>query len=87
MQLRIQKPFYGNQQGRVLHLTVWVNGSQLQVKTLLGQPLYSRHCGPDAEQWHEAMQQEMDSFRKHGVWKLTVLPEGRKAIGSKWFLK
>ena len=42
--------------------------------------------GPDAEQWHEAMQQEMDSLHKHGNWKIIELPEGRKANGS-GFLK
>lgn len=43
--------------------------------------------GPDADQWHKAMQQEMDSLHKHDVWNLTELPEGRKAIGSKWVFR
>ncbi|KAK3747962.1 hypothetical protein QZH41_007086 [Actinostola sp. cb2023] len=38
--------------------------------------------GPDADQWHVAMQQEMDSLHKHDVWNLTELPDGRKAVGS-----
>ena len=26
--------------------------------------------GPDADQWHSAMQQEMNSLHKHDVWNL-----------------
>ena len=43
--------------------------------------------GPYAEQWHKAMQQEINSLHKHDVWTLTELPEGRKVIGSKWVFK
>lgn len=43
--------------------------------------------GPYAEQWHKAMQQEINSLHKHNVWTLTELPEGRKVIGSKWVFK
>ena len=43
--------------------------------------------GSDAEQWHDAMEQEMDSLDKHGVWNLTKLPDRRKAIGSKWVFR
>ncbi|KAK3725314.1 hypothetical protein QZH41_002591 [Actinostola sp. cb2023] len=43
--------------------------------------------GPDADQWHVAMQQEMDSLHKHDVWNLTELPDGRKAVGSKWVFR
>lgn len=40
-----------------------------------------------AEQWHKAMQQEINSLHKHDFWTLTELPEGRKVIGSKWVFK
>ncbi|KAK3719576.1 hypothetical protein QZH41_006798 [Actinostola sp. cb2023] len=43
--------------------------------------------GPDADQWHVAMQQEMDSLHKHDVWNITELPDGRKAVGSKWVFR
>ena len=35
----------------------------------------------------EAMQQEIDSLQDYGVWELTELPEGRKAVGCKWVFK
>ena len=44
-------------------------------------------CGPNAERWHEAMQQEMDSLQEHDVWELTELPKDRKAVGCKWVFK
>ena len=43
--------------------------------------------GPNAQQWCEAMQQEIDSLQDYGVWELTELPEGRKAVGCKWVFK
>ena len=44
-------------------------------------------CGPNAERWHEAMQQEMDSLQEHDVWELTELPKDRKAVECKWVFK
>jgi hypothetical protein len=44
-------------------------------------------CGPNAERWHEAMQQEMDSLQEHDVWELTELSKDRKAVGCKWVFK
>ena len=41
----------------------------------------------DSEHWHQAMQNEMKSLYEHNVWELTDLPEGRKAVGSKWVFK
>ena len=43
--------------------------------------------GPGADQWRDAIQQEMNSLHTHDVWNLTELPEGRKAIGSKWVFR
>nr|GEU78615.1 hypothetical protein [Tanacetum cinerariifolium] len=37
--------------------------------------------------WIDAMNQEMDALLRNGTWKLVDLPEGRKAIGSKWIYK
>ena len=34
--------------------------------------------------WASAMEEEMQSLKKNKTWKLTQLPEGRKAIGCKW---
>ncbi|GJW18123.1 ribonuclease H-like domain-containing protein [Tanacetum coccineum] len=37
--------------------------------------------------WTNAMNQEMDALLRDGTWELVDLPEGRKAIGSKWIYK
>ena len=37
--------------------------------------------------WKEAMNNEIESLKKHEVWDLVKLPAGRKAIGSKWIFK
>ena len=39
---------------------------------------------PDKEKWKEAIDKEMDSLLSHEVGHLTTLPNGKKAIGSKW---
>ena len=38
-------------------------------------------------EWIDAMQTEIDSLYDSGVWDLIPLPEGRKAVGSKWVYK
>ena len=43
--------------------------------------------GPEGTQWHDAMQQEIDSLCKHDVWELTELPDGKQAIRSKWVFR
>ncbi|GJV17424.1 ribonuclease H-like domain-containing protein, partial [Tanacetum coccineum] len=37
--------------------------------------------------WTDAINQEMDALLRNDTWKLVNLPEGRKAIGSKWIYK
>ncbi|GJW95157.1 ribonuclease H-like domain-containing protein [Tanacetum coccineum] len=37
--------------------------------------------------WIEVMNQEMNALLRNGTWELVELPEGRKAIGSKWIYK
>jgi Reverse transcriptase (RNA-dependent DNA polymerase) len=41
----------------------------------------------DKASWLEAMNKEMESLCANDVWDLVQLPEGRKAVGSKWVLK
>jgi hypothetical protein len=42
---------------------------------------------PNALEWKKAMNAELESIKKNEVYTLTKLPEGRKAIGSKWVFK
>ncbi|CAI7845165.1 unnamed protein product [Closterium sp. NIES-54] len=41
----------------------------------------------DAEEWKKAMESELKSIEENGTWGLVELPEGRKAITSKWLFK
>ncbi|CAI5746912.1 unnamed protein product [Peronospora destructor] len=38
----------------------------------------------NAKNWKEACHSELDSLRKNKTWDLVPLPQGRKAIGSRW---
>ena len=40
-----------------------------------------------ADEWLEACQYDMDALAHLGVWHLEPLPEGRKAVKSKWVFK
>ncbi|CAI7736451.1 unnamed protein product [Closterium sp. NIES-54] len=40
----------------------------------------------DTEEWKKAMESELKSIEENGTWELVELPEGRKAITSKWLL-
>ncbi|CAI7872846.1 unnamed protein product [Closterium sp. NIES-54] len=41
----------------------------------------------DFEEWKKAMESELKSIEENGTWELVELPEGRKAITSKWLFK
>ncbi|CAI7871281.1 unnamed protein product [Closterium sp. NIES-53] len=41
----------------------------------------------DAEEWKKAMDSELKSIEENDTWELVELPEGRKAITSKWLFK
>ncbi|CAI7880050.1 unnamed protein product [Closterium sp. NIES-54] len=41
----------------------------------------------DDEEWKKAMESELKSIEENGTWELVELPEGRKAITSKWLFK
>ncbi|CAI7849252.1 unnamed protein product [Closterium sp. NIES-53] len=41
----------------------------------------------DAEEWKKAMESELKSIEENDTWELVELPEGRKAITSKWLFK
>ncbi|CAI7838477.1 unnamed protein product [Closterium sp. NIES-53] len=41
----------------------------------------------DAKEWKKAMESELKSIEENGTWELVELPEGRRAITSKWLFK
>jgi hypothetical protein len=42
---------------------------------------------PDRESWHKACEEEMEAHQVNGTWEVVKLPAGKRAIGSRWFLK
>ena len=42
---------------------------------------------PEKAKWKNAMGKEMQSLKANGVWELTTLPPGKKAISCKWVYK
>ena len=45
------------------------------------------YASPDADDWKEAVQSEMDSILSNGTWELTERPYGCKPVGCKWVFK
>ena len=45
------------------------------------------YASPDADDWKEAVQSEMDSILSNGTWELTERPYGCKPVGCKWAFK
>lgn len=43
--------------------------------------------GVHANQWKNAIQDEIDSLKKNNTWTLSHLPKGRKVVGTKWVFK
>ncbi|GJS32479.1 putative RNA-directed DNA polymerase [Tanacetum coccineum] len=50
------------------------------------EPKYFKQAAQDAR-WREAMQKEVKALEKNGTWTLEYLPEGKRAIDSKWVYK
>jgi len=42
---------------------------------------------PDGKQWEKAALTEYESILRNQTWEIVDLPQGRKAIGSKWVFK
>lgn len=51
------------------------------------QTLKAATSDDDADKWIQAINEEMHSHKLNGTWTLTNLPEGKKAIKSKWVFK
>ena len=43
--------------------------------------------GTEKSMWEKAMEVEMQSLEENNIWDFVELPEGRRAIGSKWVYK
>ena len=43
--------------------------------------------GPKKSMWEKAMEVEMQLLEENNIWDFVELPEGRRAIGSKWVYK
>jgi hypothetical protein len=41
----------------------------------------------DTDLWHTACEEEMEAHRLNGTWEIVKLPPGKRAIGSRWFMK
>ncbi|GJR64379.1 putative RNA-directed DNA polymerase [Tanacetum coccineum] len=50
------------------------------------EPKCFKQAAQDAR-WREAMQKEVKALEKNGTWTLEYLPEGKRAIDSKWVYK
>ena len=44
-------------------------------------------ASPDADDWKEAVNSEMDSILSNGTWELSERPYGCKPVGCKWVFK
>ncbi|CAI7920752.1 unnamed protein product [Closterium sp. NIES-53] len=56
---------------------------------ILGEPATLKEAleSSDAEEWKKAMESELKIIEENGTCELVELPEGRKAITSKWLFK
>ncbi|CAI7885214.1 unnamed protein product [Closterium sp. NIES-53] len=56
---------------------------------MLGEPATFKEAleSSDAEEWKKAMESKLKSIEENDTWELVELPEGRKAITSKWLFK
>ncbi|CAI7933820.1 unnamed protein product [Closterium sp. NIES-54] len=57
------------------------------MSALAGAALIVGDDNDDAEEWKKAMESELKSIEENGTWELVELPEGQKAITSKWLFK
>ena len=45
------------------------------------------YAAPDADDWKETVQSEIDSILPNGTWELTKRPYGCEPVGCKWVFK
>ncbi|CAI5974422.1 unnamed protein product [Closterium sp. NIES-64] len=60
-----------------------------EVQQMPGEPATLKEAleSSDAEEWKKAMESELKSIEENDTFELVELPEGRKAITSKWLFK
>jgi hypothetical protein len=59
------------------------NSASITEPTLYKQ---SQQCF-EAQLWHTACEEEMEAHSVNGIWEIVKLPPGKRAIGSRWFMK
>ena len=65
----------------------WVNLAKTESVSTEPKNVNQALSSKDADQWKQAMENEINSLKKNKVWSLVKLPQGKKAIGSKWIFK
>ena len=67
------------------HYGVWVYSANTTFKkpTTVREALESN----EGEEWHSAMEKEMESIHNSDVWDLVELPTGKRLVGNKWVFK
>ncbi|KAK1630608.1 hypothetical protein QYE76_004923 [Lolium multiflorum] len=62
-------------------------GRQVNTVTASNADGYEAYASPDADDWKEAVHNEMDSILSNGTWELSERPHGCKHVGCKWVFK
>lgn len=47
---------------------------------------YEALNGPEADQWRQAMQEELQSFKENDAWEIVDIPTGASIVQNKWVL-
>ena len=65
------------------------SANALEASTDLSEPLTYEAAvsGPDQVHWRKAIHAELESMRLRGVFRAAKLPNGQRAIGTKWVFK
>ena len=67
------------------HFGVWIYSANATEK----EPTTVREALESSErnEWHTAMEKEMESILSNNVWDLVELPSGKRLVGNKWVFK
>lgn len=77
---RVSKPPVRFRNTGIIALNVRLGNEDADVPTTYKEALQGR----DSKSWQKAMQEEIEEINKQGTWELVPLPNGAKAVKSKW---